>query len=786
MKRLSQSQFPPSSLARRWQARWIGPAAGAGGSHTLFRRSFEWEPGAKARLLISAERSYELYVNGKFICRGVPPSPFYYKFFDEVDLTEVLQEGRNCLAVLVIEIGAPQTGLLVELFRGEDLHLISDASWRTTSETGWCTIDPMTGAENSEFQEYFDARLHPFGWEAPDFDDSHWVQPQVYPPIGSRECPWKRLVPRRIPPLAEWDQVPEAITYVEEGMDILSRRRAEALSVVLSAAGQPVCHARVDDPEALCSLEGETVMQCSTAHHDDPAFDGFYAPSIVVDFGKVRTGYLTMEVTGTDGAELDVGYVERLLDGRFNNALEVPYADRYFLREGRQRLTSTNWKGFRFVKLRLRSTEAPVTIHSLAVRISTYDYEEKGRFHSADTKLNQVFEICHYTIRLSSRDVLMDTPWRERHQWLGDNAAVVLPGIYACFGDTALPRQFLEQAAATTMPDGLLATTSESYDVIGRVTSGAQGRIIPDYSLWWIQALWNHYEWTGERDLIDALYVRVVGILQYHWQHLDRHGLVGHFPTWTFIDHTFQRPAEVTAAYNALWYGTLEAAAKLARLTGDATTQARIDDCRSCLAANFSAAFFDRKSGVYRDGMPAEGTGARISEHSNLAAICWGLAGPEETDSIVRHFYEDHDIDFLETNPFFCTVVLKALRRIGRTDLALQIIRDRWGRRMVDAGLTSTAEEWTASGSRRGPDNGYVGIFRSLSHAWSASPAEFLIRQLSGFEIREPGCRRIALDPVRPGFDYEADIPTPAGVVKVEVVNDKASWLAPDGVDVES
>jgi hypothetical protein len=576
------------------------------------------------------------------------------------------------------------------------------------------------------------------------------------------------------------------VTYIEEGLDIVSRGRAESLSVMLSAAGKPLEYARVDDAEALCRPDGRTVFQVSTEHHRDDTFEGIYAPSVVLDFGRVITGYLDIELDGAAGAHLDVGYVERLLNGHFNNAIEVPYADRYILADGPQRLTSTIWKGFRYVKLRLTGTEQPVAVRTVRTRICTYDYDERGGFDSADALLNRVFDICRYTLRLCSRDFLMDTPWRERAQWLGDNAAVTLPGIYACFGDTALPAQFLRQSAAMPLPTGLLVQTSQKHDPLGQFARKPLASEISDYPLWWIQALWAHYLFTGEADIVHSLYRHVVGVLRCHWQYLNRRGLVAALPFWTFIDHVF-KPADgrCQAPYNALWYGTLEAAGKMADLVGDAHTREKIARSRELIEANFSDAFWDAQAELFRDSFDGAGPAGGISEHSNLSPLRWGLASAEQADAVVAHLYQRRDVEYLECEPFFCVVVLAGLRRAGRIDLALQLIRDRWGRRFVETGHTSTLEEWHQSGSWRGPGHSFYGMYRSLSHAWSAAPAEFLVRQLAGFEILQPGCGKVRLSPAETAFDYGVVIPTPRGRIRVSRRSGRTTVQAPDGVAVE-
>lgn len=781
--------FHDEPVSRRWTAEWIGPASGEPeSSRALFRRSFEVADPAGAVIFISAEREYELYVNGRFVGRGVPPGPYWYKYYDRHDIGGHLRAGSNTVAVLVSRIGAPLFGLRAEVIGpAGDVFLTSDATWRATTRAGWLG---ETGAPyniyNDGYHEVFDQRIHPVGWVEADFDDAAWPAAEVIPVGGRHAAQWQRMVPREIPPLAEWDVPPEAIAYAEEGLDIISRGRQETLSRALSAAGKAVQFARVDNPEALCGDEGRTVLQVSTEHHRDDTFEGLYAPAVVVDFGRVITGYLQIEVDGAAGAHLDVGYVERLLDGHFNNAVEVPYADRYNLADGPQTLTSTNWKGFRYVKLRLTGTEKPVTVKSLKTRISTYDYDQRGGFESSDDLLNGVFDICRYTIRLCSRDFLMDTPWRERAQWLGDNSAVTLPGIYACFGDTALPEQFLRHSASAPLPNGLLVQTSQGYDQLGRFARTPLGSQISDYPLWWIRAVWEHYRYTGDADIVHSLWRHVTGVLRCHWQYLNEFGLVWDLPFWTFIDHVF-KPADMRcqAPYNALFYGVLESAAGLAEVVGDDHTAGMIARHREMIAANYAEAFWDADAGLFRDSFDGAAPAGGITEHSNLTPLAYGLASDAQAASVTRHLYEDRDVEFLQAQPFYCVVVLEALRRAGRMDLALQLIRDRWGRRFVQKGYSSTLEEWLPSASWRGPGNSFYGIYRSYSHAWSAAAGEFLVRQLPGFEIIEPGCRKVRLAPAETEFDYTATIPTPLGEITVTRKAGRTDVQAPEGIEID-
>ncbi|MBM4081473.1 MAG: hypothetical protein FJ278_17350 [Planctomycetes bacterium] len=455
--------------------------------------------------------------------------------------------------------------------------------------------------------------------------------------------------------------------------------------------------------------------------------------------------------------------------------MEGQFADTVILAGGPQTYEPFVWKSFRFLKLRFHAVNGPITVCSVRAQVSTYPYEERGLFQSSDATLNAVWDISRYTLRLCSNEFLMDTPWREQAQWLGDVAAVTVPGIYACFGDPRLPAKFLRQAAANQHSTGLIANISNAVEP-------AWQHDIPDYSLWWVMALWNHYLYTGEADWIHELYPVAVRIMQTHFAYVNEHGLIEDMPYWVFIDWADVDRRGECAALNAIFHGALEALEKMAAFKRDDYWREKASAARTAIAANFQKRLFDAPRGVFADARVDDRLSPKISEHANLAAIRWGLADAAAAQSILDRLYGPQPLFFTEAQPFFMVVVLQALARLGRHDLALKLIRDRWGQRMVAQGATSCHEEWGINGSWRSGE--YAGFLRTLSHAWSACPAEFLIKDLMGLEILEPGCAKVCLRPVKTPFDYKLAYPTPRGVIAVECRNGDIKMTVPTGVVV--
>lgn len=772
-------EFPTS---RTWHAHWIWHPDEPHKANTyyLFRREVAL-PEEAITLHIAADTRYQLFIDGTFIGRGAPQSQPFFQYYDTWDLSPYAKGDRVCIGVIANYVGNladTRGGLLVEIVGGEERPvLISNGTWRVIRADAWAS-DTFYFRMNqaTPYQEHFDARRMPEAWNRLGFDDDRWRYAEVIhgrlsdrPPMVN---PWSRLVPRDIPHMTADPVLPQAVAYTEECVDLANRMRGEDLSIGLSAVGQPIRYSRLEGADALCTGECAAVLACSDEHLDH-VFDGIYNPCVVLDFGQVVTAYPRIELEGVAGAALEIGYAERLIDGHFNNAIEGQFADRVVMKEGHQVYQPFTWKAFRYLKLRLRDTTELVTIRSVKAIVTTYPYEEAGGFHSEDEALNAVFEISRATLRLCSNEFIMDTPWREQAQWLGDVAAVTLGGIYACFGDTALPGKFLRQAAANQHPTGMISNVSNS------VNHNWQSAI-PDYSLWWIIGLWQHYVFTGETRWIHMFYPEAQRIVNAHLAHVNAFGLIENMSYWPFIDWAdVDRRGECTAM-NAIFYGALGAFLKMARLKDDTYTEDKVNRLRTAMKRHFQPRLFDPERGCFADARIDDALSDKVSEHANVAAIRWGLSDEEATATIVDRLYESKTVSYTEAQPFFTSVVLQALDRVGRFDLALTLIRERWGERMVERGATSTFEEWGMNGSWR--SGSYHGFMRTHSHAWSGHPAEFLIRNLMGLEILEPGCGRIRIAPKSTDFDYKAVYPTPKGKVQVTYTNGTFEVEAPEAI----
>lgn len=749
--------------------------------YVYFRKEFSCccEDFSDVKIFISADTRYRLYVNGSYVRSGPVQSQPYNAYYDEQNIGQWLNREKNTLAFEVFYGGHIQDtrgGLLFEVQDSDGKILAaSDASVKALPAVAWSchTYGQPHINRFAPYQERLDARLIPEGWKQTGFYDSDWSSAAV---IGGRNNmdtppaagPWTKLSARPVPDMREYPVAP-VIVREEESLYIQNRFRAEDLSISLSQPGTALRYSSIlhkgeqnrEELEVLCSM--------------DEKYGGVYNPSVLLDFGKEVTAYFELALDGHAGQTVEIGYAERLIDGYFNNALECQFADCYILREGRQVFRSFNWRGYRYVRLIFKECHQPLRVIGCRGLVTEYPFEAKGKFKTEDRELEQVFHICQDTIKLCCNEAIVDTPWREQSQWMGDVAAVTLGGIYSSFGETVLAKKFLTQSAANQLPAGFVSNTTNT-------TADHYQNCMIDYNFWWIIALWEYYLYTGDEELLNRLYPTVCRMILAADDFRDTYGMLNRVPFIVFIDWAANDRRGECCALNALYYGTLSAFGKMARKKQDDYMASYAEQAMHLIKENFAARFYDEKTGLFVDAVIEEEKSEVISEAANMLAIYFDLAEDSQRRSAISRIIEKKDIEFVEACPFLALYTLRALAKSERMDLALLMIREKWYKRFVQKGLTSTAEEWSMNGSYRNGD--FLPIIRSLSHAWSAGPAEFLMKDLNGIQVLEPGGKKVLVTPFKLECDYEIRYPLPSGYIDIEQKNGEIRCCASEGIEL--
>jgi len=204
----------------KWNARWIWVDELRRGNNQYVEARRELNLRTlpeRAELRVTANQQYVLYVNGIVMGRGPSPCDNGSQYYDTYEIASKLREGKNAIAVVAYNFGTDAIvtgqrqgpgGLLVQMdLYPEEGGRSPDRSF-STGEDWKCRVSPRWRPDSIRmhmwggYREIYLADRED-GWERPEYDDSSWASATVVAEAESPDSPWRRLIPRAIPPLKQ-------------------------------------------------------------------------------------------------------------------------------------------------------------------------------------------------------------------------------------------------------------------------------------------------------------------------------------------------------------------------------------------------------------------------------------------------------------------------------------------------------------------------------------------------------------------------------------------------------
>jgi alpha-L-rhamnosidase len=680
----------------------------AGKSCPLIRKEFSLpEQPTKAVVRIVGLGHYELRVNGRRAGDAVIRQPWsqYNKtiYFDEIDVTPLVQQGPNAVGVMLgnsfwfnppspperyhkwgAETNFGTQFLLwaeidVEDAAGHHTRVLSDASWK--SAPGPVTFSHVYGGED------FDARLDPPGWDKPGFDDHSWTAMTIAkPPAGKLEKTFW-------PPLREKD---------------------------VFAAKQIV--------EAKPGV-----------------FHAF--------FGQNASGILRFTVEGKAGQTFTVQPSEYRTDkGQFMKPLwGAPVLFRYTLKGGGPETHQWlfHYNGFQAVEItgavpagQANPQNLPVLNRIELVHVRT-DLPEAGQFRTSSRLYNNTHRLIDWAMRSNASYVMSDCPHREKLGWL-ECAHLLAPSFsyrYDCRDWFAKLARDIREAQESS---GRIQTVAPAYPRFGggfqwTVEWGAAGVLLP----------WHHYVWYGDaqilRDNYDCMRRFVDRVAAESKDGIAPEGL----GDWYDYGHGQppgpSRFTPVTLTATAVQVMCIDAVIRSAEVLGKTDDVQHYRDLRAKTAASYLKAFYKPSQHTFANNGSCQcahtislvaGLAPEGDKKALLDAVIDDLAkrGWQQTPGDVGHVY-----------------FIRALAQAGRSDVLHRIYsRDGLGSYggILKKGLTAMPETWDAMNDGS----------QSHNHCMLGHVIEWYYGYVAGIRQQpgDVGWRRVLVAPV-PGPLTEAD-----------------------------
>lgn len=390
-----------------------------------------------------------------------------------------------------------------------------------------------------------------------------------------------------------------------------------------------------------------------------------------------------------------------------------------------------------------------------------YWNENESRFSSSDTILNQVWDLCKYSIKATTFAGLYVDGDRERIPYEADaylnqlshyttdkeyamarrtieyfmehptwptewqlHVALMFHADYMYTGNTELIERYYNDLKHKTLAelrraDGLISSANASPDFmkkLGFKDSNVKLRDIVDWPPAQKDTGWQLATKEGERD-----------------------GFVF-------------KP--INTMVNCFYYRNIEIMAEFAEILDKKEEAESYKTLAEQIKQSINAKLFDTEKGVYVDG---EGTN-HASLHANMMAMAFYIVPDSSKESVA---------EFIKSRGMACSVygsqyLLEALYNANESDYALELMTSTANRswyNMIRLGSTMTLEAWDM---KYKPNSDW-------NHAWGAVPANMVSRGLWGIKPKVPGYEVASIKPQLGSLkETSIVVPTIKGQIKAD------------------
>jgi len=751
-----------------WQVHWIW-AKDDEANMLLARRAFEVSTiPDSARLRITASSIYKLYINGQYVSRGPARSAPHHQAYDEFEVGSLLKKGKNVLAVRVhYQKGTVshhhngRAGLLAQMdisLDSKDRTISTDSSWRVLPDPAWDPESPLISRFHLEATDVVDLRDSVGDWTSSGYDDRGWAKAvslirNVGWPAHQKNArptvlmpPWTSLQRRDIPYLVEKDVL---ATKLIQSQPI----QGKIFKYAGSKPGKLPLIKAVQMNGKVDPLSGKTALKDN---------DWFF----LYDFGTVINGMPRLDIEGPAGTVVDVMCAPFVVNDTFTaNIVDSLLIDRIILSGQRDKWEATYFKPTRYLGIAIRGADGPVQVHAAGIHQISYPFEIKGSLHTPE---NPWFEDCWKaaakTIDVCTTDAYTDN-YRERRQYV-QTAYFAALGNYWTFGDMALQRRYLKQAAEEQEANGMMPAYAPLH--------GDDFMVILDGNTSWIRGLRNYLLYSGDFETVRELLPAGRKLMSLLNSFTNDMGLFNNPPYSYWLDHAPLDRRGANLCMNGHYLGTLQDWADILdwmHEPGAEQLRSRADTLR----ASLSREFWNPDKGLFCDAWIDGEQSEVFSEHGNALALIMHVATEEQGKIIAEQLLRDDDENYVTRDtgtviatPLMAYFLQRGLAQYGYAEESLVMFQDRFDKMLDPATNQTLWEEWWRDGTGR---TGKLvrGRTRSDAQTESAFPPALFGELILGIQPVKPGLKEIELSIPECGLnDIKGSLPTPMGLLSVE------------------
>ena len=754
----------------------------------LFRKTIKLNKiPQKALGYILADSRYKLTINGERIQWGPAPCDPRWMEADPLDLSKYLVKGDNVIACSVLYFGlgdgtSPMGKpgfifkLAIEMPDHSAFQIISDESWLSHLARSWKPGNYKRWFLRS-FQEEFDARLYPHGWDLPEFvPDDNWLASKIYGSNGDKPT--------------VCNGTPEYMWEISGEKEICSLRER---SVPLL--------------EETC-IDGFTLRESAWIYWKRPAeeyFESITPNAFDFEWGttakEINNGEWEIEVRNEKAASLTFAHKEQMV-GWPNFTIDAPEGtiveilvheahkpggpvflnthfhswSRFICKEGENNFETFDFESYRWIQFHIRNYNRPVTLKNISIRRRMFPWKQNPEIVTNDEVLQRVINASVNTLYNCAQETIVDGMARERQQYSGDGSHQ-LHAIYYSFGDTLLPARFVNTFGQGLGTDNVFMDSWPAFDRLARVMERQMqltgwGPIV-DHSVGFCFDSWYYYLYTGEKDALKETYPRLLRFFSFLKNAREDDGLIpvedlGMPSVW--IDHlAFKKQRHKQCALN-LYVAAMcrHALSKLCSVFGDHIWSLEIAEFGKQLELACIDKYWDSGKKVFVCNLPwvEEEKEIRYCDRSLATSIIYNQS-PGGNDKVALEIISKCPKELGLSYP--CNAIWRywALAKENAIQIVIDDFRNQWGN-MASVIENNTLQEFWE-------------VKHDSGHQWShcaVSPLIMIYHGILGIQPVKPGFEKCIIAP-QPGDLEELSLlaHTVKGTIKFEMTGKKLNRI---------
>ena len=401
------------------------------------------------------------------------------------------------------------------------------------------------------------------------------------------------------------------------------------------------------------------------------------------------------------------------------------------------------WRCGRYVRLRVKTLDAPLTITGLTILTTRYPLDATASWKSSDASWDRLMQLFENAYKIAAHETWTDTPYYEQMCYVGDNLLNAV-GNYAWFSDARISRRSIELYDWSRRASGMVA---ERYPSGWRQEAST-------FSLFWPVMVRDYAWWRDDVAFTKAMLPGLRSVIAEFDALVQEDGLLHKVPGWPYIDWVRcwnqgcgpgVREGD-SSIVNLQWVMALLAAAQVEEAYGESLYAQRHRKVARETMDRIIARYWDAKRGLFLDT-----TGQAFAcEHAQMFALLTGLLDADKTKACLAALRSGEGLEKATIYASYYT--LEATYQFG--DAAEFYRRVEFWRGLPDMGFTATPEMPEPT--------------RSDSHPWGAHPAYHTLASIAGVRPDGPAFSKVRIAPLLGDHEhFEAKVVHPKGFVEV-------------------